>query len=138
PAWAAVARRASATGTPSAFAAARARPAAARRPASAPSRFTGTGDPLTGSIALFAFGEREELATRQPDLAVALDADDLDLDLLALGEDVRRGLGPLVRHLRDMEERLGVRQDLDERAEVGEPPHRAAIHAPDLGLRHEA
>src|SRR5690606_22965019 len=135
---AALARGAATPGTPRTLATARTRAtAAARSPAPAPSRFTGARHALASALALFALGERQELTAAQPNLAVALDADDLDFDLVTLGEDVRRGIDALVRHLRDVEERLRVRQDLDERAEIRQPPYGATIDAPDLRLGDE-
>ena len=47
-------------------------------------------------------------------------------------------LDALVGHLRDVEQAVGARQDLDERAEVDDLAHGALVDRADLGLRREA
>ena len=91
-----------------------------------------------GALALFPLGEREQLAARQANLALAVDRDDLHLDLVALLEHVLDALDALVRDLGDVHEAVGVRQDLDEGAEVGDALDDAVVDGADLGLRGEA
>src|SRR6185369_7878011 len=54
------------------------------------------GTCFTGALALFTLRERKELAAREADLAVALDADDLHVDFFAFLQDVGRVLHAVV------------------------------------------
>src|SRR5262245_42774958 len=80
----------------------------------------------------------ERLLARQPDLARLVDLENLDVDHVALADDVGDLPHPLVRELRDVHQAVGPRHDLHERAEVDHPPHRAAIDLAHLGLGREA
>src|SRR5262245_895659 len=69
-------------------------------------------------LELLAVGQRGLLAQghlpRQSHLAVAVDLDDLDQDLVALGQDVDHRADAVLGDLRDVEQSLGVGDDLDE------------------------
>ena len=80
----------------------------------------------------------QRLLARQPDLARLVDLEDLDVDHVALFEDVGHLPHALVGELRDVHEAVGAGQDLDEGAEVDDLPHRAAVDLPDLGLGGDA
>src|SRR5213083_2312329 len=71
-------------------------------------------------LELFLVGERRLLAQRhlagEPHLAVAVDLDDLDEDLVTLGQHVLDRANPVLGDLRDVQEPLGVGDDLHERA----------------------
>src|SRR5438309_4259864 len=73
-------------------------------------------------LELFLVGERRLLAQRhlagEPHLAVAVDLDDLDEDLVTLGQHVLDRANPVLGDLRDVQEPLGVGDDLHERAEL--------------------
>ncbi len=101
-------------------------------------RFAGLLHALLRALAFIALGQREQLAPREPDLAVAVDAEHLDLDGVALLEHVLDPLDARVRHLRDVQQAVGAGQDLDERAEVRDALDRALVDRADLGLRREA
>ena len=65
--------------------------------------------------------------------------DDLHLDLVALLQRRPSTRSTrVVRDLGDVEQAVGVREDLDERAEVGDALDRALVDRADLGLRGEA
>src|SRR5262245_31518738 len=79
----------------------------------------------------------QRLLPGQPDLAGLVHLDDLHVDDVALADDVGDLAHALVGQLRDVHQPVGARHDLDEGAEVDDPPHRAAIYLPDLRLRGE-
>src|SRR5262249_2964453 len=93
---------------------------------------------LTRRTRHIAFGHREQLLARQTSLAVTLDADALDLDLLALFQPVRGVAAAVVGDFGDVEQRLVVRQDFDEGAEVHDALDGALVDLADLGLGREA
>src|SRR5258708_38215742 len=62
--------------------------------------FTRLRHALLGALAFFAFGKRKELATREANLALTIDAQHLDLDLLAFLDDVLDALDAVMRELR--------------------------------------
>src|SRR5262249_41228582 len=73
-------------------------------------------------LELFLVGQRRLITKRhlpaEPHLAVAVDLDDLDQDLVAVGQDVVDRANARLGDLRDVEQSLGVGNDLDERAEL--------------------
>src|SRR5438067_2890014 len=70
-----------------------------------------------------------ELLQAEPDAAlVRIDADHEERQLVADGDEVLRSIHRPVRHLRDVQEPIDTRLQLDERAEVGEA-HDPAGHA---------
>src|SRR5688572_17543454 len=83
------------------------------------------------------FGTRvgvERVLARQADLAVAVDLDALDDDLVALVEHVLDGADALARDLADVEQAVGAGHDLDERADLDDLLHDAVVELADLGL----
>src|SRR5262249_36615313 len=80
---------------------------------------------------LFSLGHRrlilERNLAREPDLPVRVDLDHLDRDHVVLAQDVRHSPYARVRDLRDVEQPLGARHDLDERAELLDALHLAEI-----------
>ena len=110
-----------------------------RGPRCGRARFAGLRDALLGALALFALGEREELAAREADLALAIDRDDLHLDLVAfLHARLRRARRASCAISEMWSEAVGAREDLDERAEVGDALDGALVDRADLGLGGEA
>ena len=63
-----------------------------------------------------------------------VDLEQLDLHEVALLDDVLGLLGAAVLQLGDVQQPLGARHDLDERAERGRALHRALVDLADLGL----
>jgi hypothetical protein len=80
----------------------------------------------------------EDLAPRQADLAVAVDLHALDDDLVALLQHVLDGADALVRDLADVQQAVGARQDLDERADLDDALDHARVVLADLGLHRQA
>src|SRR5256885_1618092 len=79
-----------------------------------------------------ALGFRQQRLARQLDLAVAVHADDLDHHQIA---DVQHVLDPadaMMLDLRDVQQPVAPRHDLDERPERDHAPHLALVHATDL------
>src|SRR5262245_25783866 len=78
-----------------------------------------TGDRRASLLELLAIGQGRLLAQRdlprQAHLAVAVDLDDLDQHLVPLREDVAHRANAVLRDLGDVQEALGVGDDLDER-----------------------
>src|ERR1051326_8127156 len=60
----------------------------------------------------------ERLLAGEPDLPRLVDLEDLHVDHVAFLEDVRDLAHALVRELRDVDQPVGPRKDLDEGAEV--------------------
>src|SRR5438445_10765776 len=87
------------------------------------------GRALLLSIAAALF--RERLLAGKPDLPGAVHRDDLHQHLVPFLEYVLDLLHPRVREIRDVHEAVGAREDLHERAELHDPPHRA-----EIGLSH--
>ena len=85
-----------------------------------------------------ARGLAQRLLAREADLARLVDLEHLDVDHVALLEHVGHLLHALVGDLRDVQQAVGARHDLDERAEVDDLAHRALVDLADLGLRREA
>src|SRR6185369_5711987 len=77
----------------------------------------------------------QRILAREPDLPRAIDLEDLDVDDVALLEDVGDLAHSLVGQLRDVHEAVGAGKDLDEGAEVDDLADRAAVDASNLGLR---
>jgi hypothetical protein len=72
---------------------------------------------------------------RQANLAAAVDADDLDQQLVAFLDDLARPLWTRSSDSsRDVDEAIGAGQDLDEGAELDDAAHGAQVEAADLGL----
>src|SRR5437870_9316866 len=92
--------------------------------------------PRAHRIALLDRGPRVGLDLLEPEgdpLVLAIEIQDLRLDLLALLEDLRRVThvaGP--GHVRDVQEAVDPRLEFDEGAEIGEVPHPAEL--PRAGL----
>ena len=68
-------------------------------------------------------------------MTLRVERDDLELEDLALVDDVRRVSDPLVRQLADVDETFEPVPDADERAEVHELRHRAVDHVADPEVR---
>src|SRR5580700_7507565 len=86
------------------------------------------------------FGSRvgvEHLASRQPDLAVAVDLDALDHHLVALAQHVLDGADALLRDLADMQQAVGTRHDLHERADLDDLLDDPVVVLADLGLHRQ-
>src|SRR5690606_12290216 len=77
------------------------------------------------------------LLARKPDLPLPVDREDLHQDLVALGEDVRDALDPLVGELGDVDQAVGAGEELHEGAELHDTPHRPEVGLPDLRLLRE-
>src|SRR4029453_4602201 len=92
--------------------------------------------PRAHRIALLDRGPRVGLDLLEPErdpFVLAVEIEDLRLDLLALLEDLRRMThvaGP--GHVRDVQQAVDPRLELDERSEIGEVPH--ASEHPRAGL----
>src|SRR5690606_24303306 len=87
---------------------------------------------------LHAFRHGQQRAPAQANLAITLDAEDLHLDTVAFAQHVGHILGALVSDLRDVQQRFGVRQNLDERPEIDDSPHGPRVDLAHLGLLDEA
>src|SRR6266852_1065841 len=89
-------------------------------------------------IQLFLVGQRGLIAQRhlprQPHLAVVVDLDDLDQHLVALAEDILDGADARFGDLRNVEQALGIRDHLNERAELDDLLHLAEIDPVQLDL----
>src|SRR5262245_44091625 len=77
---------------------------------------------------------QQRLAT-ETDLAGRIDIDHFDQKLLALFELVAHVFHAMVRDLRHVQQAVGPRHDLDERAEVGDALHLSKIGLIELGRR---
>src|SRR5437016_13061423 len=105
-----------------------------------------TGDRLSGAgrirrlwvLELFLVGQRRLLAQRhlagEPHLAVAVDLDDLDEDLVPLGQHVLDRPDPTLGDLRDVQQPLRVGDDLHERAELDDLLDLAEVDPVELDL----
>src|SRR4051794_31835314 len=91
----------------------------------------------TGIGQLFA-GFLVDQTHRQADLAALVDLDQLDLDLLALGEDVTDVLDPLVLDLRDVDQSVLAGHEGHERAEIDDAGDLAGVDGAGLGLGDDA
>src|SRR6266705_3301642 len=91
-----------------------------------------------GVLQLFLVGQRRLVAERhlaaEPRLAVAVDLDHLDQHVVALGEDVVDGADPRVGDLGDVEQPLGVGNDLHEGAELDDLLHLPEVDPVQLHL----
>ena len=98
------------------------------------------GSPLPADCRLASFGRQPRgVGVRQglqahPDLAVLVDGDALDRQVLAHLDDVPDALDPVGRDLGDVEEADDVGQDLDERPVFLEADDLAGVGLADLGL----
>src|SRR5437867_788294 len=68
------------------------------------SRFARLGHALGRGDAGVTFGQRQDFPPTQTDLAVAVDAEDLDLDLVAVLQHVLHAIDTVVRDLGDVQE----------------------------------
>ncbi len=105
-----------------------------RSPPSVPIRRAATLGPRGPALGLRLEGG----GGREVDPAHPVDVGQLDLDLLPLLDHVVGGLDVLRREHRDVDEAFLAGQDLDERAEVHDPLHRALVDPADLGLLDHA
>src|SRR5262245_10757987 len=89
-------------------------------------------------LQFFLVGQGRLIAERhlpaQPHFPIAVDLDDLDEHLVTLGQDVLDRADAALGDLRDVQEPLGVGNDLDERAELDDLLHLAEIDAIELDL----
>src|SRR5690606_36136616 len=94
---------------------------------------------ITSVLALghAAFRLGQERLAAETGLAVTLHTEALDLDDIPLGQHIARVLHPDVVDLRDVEQRLVVRQNFHERAEVDDTLDRALVDLARLRLRRE-
>src|SRR5690606_782034 len=120
-----------------AFAIASAAPVAARTPAVAAAALAARFARRAGILELLA-GLLVDHPHRQADLAALVDLEHLDLDLLALADDVGRLLDPLVPHLGHVDETVLAAHEVHERPEVDDVDHLARVDPADLGLLDDA
>ena len=87
-----------------------------------------------------AFGLRNQHAVRQLELVgLGIDADDFHLDHIPLFQaGLLHRFETLVVDLRDVQQGVLARHDLDERTERHDRTNLAVIYIADLGLRHDA
>ena len=74
------------------------------------------------------------LAQGEPDFAAAINLEDLHRNLVALMQDVFDPANALIRDLRNMQEAVGPRKNLDEGAELNDFADGAVIDTANLGL----
>src|SRR5262249_3111296 len=77
------------------------------------------------------------LTTGEPDLARFVDLEHLHADLIALLEDVVHATDALLGDLRDVQEAVGARHDLDEGPEINDLAHGSAIDLANFGFRRD-
>src|SRR5712671_433133 len=82
-----------------------------------------------GSVVLLRFTERK------PDFAAAIDVEHLDVDFVALVQDVLDAADSFVGNLADVEESVGAGHYFDEGAELDDFADRAVIDLADFRLR---
>src|SRR5690606_974663 len=78
--------------------------------------------------------QTQRSATGQANLALPIDAQDLDEDLVTLSQHIRGVLDPTLGQLRDVAETVRAREELDDRAEVTDAAHRTQVDFAHLGL----
>src|SRR5438876_2612622 len=77
---------------------------------------------------------RKRLLPAQLDLPFPVDPDHLDQDRVSLVDHVLDALDPMGLELRDVNEAVLARGNLDEGSERHDPPHGAGVDAPHLGI----
>src|SRR4029079_3764207 len=86
---------------------------------------------------LLCRGRIEPRLSRQAHAALVVGLEHLHLHDLAFLEVVRHLVHALVRDLRDVEQAILAGEQLDDRAEVEEPQHRALVDLADLVFRRD-
>src|SRR5262245_7458619 len=95
---------------------------------------------LAGRTGVFQLGAGflVDQAHRQADLAARIDLEQLDLDLLALGQDVADVLDPLVLDLADVNQAVLAGHEGHERAEIDDAGDLAGVDGAGFRLRDDA